>query len=92
MRGHVGEMTVAQHSELTNHEAHIWGSMMYDIVFTKDRKEGVERKLVEISVVFFVRSQKIGIDEWFVNMGFNNELKEGFEEKCTVNLIRFKEQ
>lgn len=92
VRGIVEKMTVAERSELAVDKTDIKSALMYDVVFTKDRKEDSEREFVEIFVVFFVQKQNIEQDGWFVNLGFKNELKKGFEDDWIVNLIRFKKQ
>lgn len=92
VKGIVERMTAAERSELAFDKADIKSTLMYDIVFTKDQVEGSDREFVEIFVVFLLRREKIVEEEWFVNMGFKNELKIGFKGDWIVNLLRFKKQ
>lgn len=91
MKGIVEKMTVAERRELAVSKADIKSVVMYDIVFSKERRRKSEREFMEILVHFLVRRKNNG-DEWFVNLGFKNEIKKGSEDDLMINLIRFKKQ
>lgn len=91
MKGIVEQMTEAERSELAVSKADIKGTLMYDVVFSKEQRRKSEREFMEIFVLFLVRRQNNG-DEWFVNLGFKNEIKKGSEDNFMINLVRFKKE